>query len=149
MVTQRPTFHAEIGAFLVHLRQMKGWSQRKTVNLARQRGIALSLGSLRFLEEGKTKSPDRELLAGIAALYDVPFELLVQRFVAANYGVEVRVRAPGTGRSPETGGSDPTLARVIDLETRVAKYQSTIAELRDIVDRAGTAKVEPEKKGSS
>ena len=89
MVVQRPTFHAKIGAFLVRLREMKGWSQRKTVTVARQSGIALSLGSLRFLEEGKTKHPDRVLLAGIAALYDVPFELLVQRFVEANYGIEV------------------------------------------------------------
>ena len=134
MNAQRPTFHAEIGAFLVHLRQMKGWSQRKTVNMARQRGIMLSLGSLRFIEEGKTKYPDRALLAGIAALYDVPFELLVQRFVEANYGVEVRVRAEG-----EAHAIDPTLARVMDLETRVAKYQSTFGELRDIVDRAAAS----------
>lgn len=129
---QRPTFHAEIGEFLVHLRRMKGWSQRKTVSVARQRGLALSLGSLRFLEEGKTKHPDRKLLEGVAALYDVPFVLLVQRFVEANYGVGVKVvEAEG-----EQQASNPTLARVIELETRVARYQSTFGELRDIVDRA-------------
>lgn len=145
-VAQRPTFHAEIGAFLVHLRQMKGWSQRQTVNMARQRGIALSLGSLRFLEEGKTKHPDRTLLAGVAALYDLPFELLVQRFVEANYGVVVLVRATGTSPSPDTGAVDPTLARVIDLEARVAKYQSTFGELRDIVDRAAAGSNPSDKK---
>jgi transcriptional regulator with XRE-family HTH domain len=139
MAAKRPTFHSNIGAFLAHLREIKGWSQRKTVNVARERGIALSLGSLRFLEEGKTKYPDRALLAGIAALYDVPFELLVQRFVEANYGVEVRVRATGAGPSRESDVVDPTLTRVIDLESRVAKYQSTISELRDIVERAGIA----------
>ena len=139
MAAKRPTFHSNIGAFLAHLREIKGWSQRKTVNVARERGIALSLGSLRFLEEGKTKYPDRALLAGIAALYDVPFELLVQRFVEANYGVEVRVRATGAEPSRESDVVDPTLTRVIDLESRVAKYQSTISELRDIVERAGIA----------
>jgi transcriptional regulator with XRE-family HTH domain len=140
MAAKRPTFHSNIGAFLAHLREIKGWSQRKTVNVARERGIALSLGSLRFLEEGKTKYPDRALLAGIAALYDVPFELLVQRFVEANYGVEVRVRATGAEPSRESDVVDPTLTRVIDLESRVAKYQSTISELRDIVERAGIAR---------
>ena len=149
MVPQRPTFHAEIGAFLAHLRQMKGWSQRKTVSMARQRGLALSLGSLRFLEEGRTKYPDRVLLAGVAALYDVPFELLVQRFVEANYGVEVRVRGAGSGPSPESNVFDPTLSRVMDLETRVAQYQSTISELRDIVERAAIAAAASQKKEPS
>jgi hypothetical protein len=88
------------------------------------------------------------LLKGIAALYDVPFELLVQRFVEANYGIEVRVRAPGTGSSMEADVLDPTLTRVIDLETRVAQYQSTISELRDIVDRSGLVKVTSEKKSA-
>jgi transcriptional regulator with XRE-family HTH domain len=148
MVTQRPTFHPEIGAFLVHLRQMKGWSQRRAVSVARQRGIALSLGSLRFVEEGKTKYPDRVLLAGIASLYDVPFEMLVQRFVEANYGVEIQVRASGTSSS-ESATFNPTLARVMELEARVAKYQSTIGELRSIVERSGVARRVDEKKGTS
>jgi hypothetical protein len=132
----RPTFHAEVGAFLMHLRHMKGWSQRKTVQMARQRGLSLSLGSLRFLEEGKTKHPERALLKAVATLYDVPFELLVQRFVEANYGVSVKVATGDGGRPP----TDPTLARVRDLESRVAQYQSTIAELRDIVDRAAASR---------
>ena len=98
-----------------------------------------------ILEEGKTKHPDRAWLAGIAALYDVPFELLVQRFVEANYGIEVRVQASGAGPSQETEVVDPTLARLTDLEARVAQYQSTLGELRDIVDRAGIAKARDEK----
>ena len=68
MVVQRRTFHAQIGEFLVRLRGMKGWSERQTVTAPRQSGIAPSLGSLRFLEEGKTKHPDRVMLAGIAAV---------------------------------------------------------------------------------
>lgn len=128
----RPTFHADVGEFLAHLRRLKGWSQRKAIQVARQRGLKLSLGSLRFLEEGKTKHPDRALLEGVATLYEVPFEMLVQRFVEANYGVGVKVTIGEGAARP----ADPTLARVLDLETRVAQYQSTITELRIIVDRA-------------
>ena len=144
MPPDRPTFHAELGAFFVHLRRMKGWSQRKATLMARQRGIALSLGSLRFLEEGKTKHPDRGLLEGIASLYDVPFEMLVQRFVEANYGVDVKVAS-----SDAPNAANPTLERVIELESRVARYQSTLGELRDIVERARLAGGFPERKGSA
>lgn len=140
----RPTFHAELGAFFVHLRRMKGWSQRQATTMARERGASLSLGSLRFLEEGKTKHPDRALLEGVATLYDVPFEMLVQRFVEANYGVDVKV----AGAEAPTA-ANPTLERVIELESRVARYESTLGELRDIVERARDAGSLPERKDSA
>jgi hypothetical protein len=87
---QRPTFHAKIGQFLMHLRLMRGWiSERRYPGSATRRLV--QPGSLRFLEEGKTKHPDRKLLEGVAALYDVPFAMLVQRFIEANYGSGVKV----------------------------------------------------------
>lgn len=123
---------------------MKGWSQRQATTMARQRGVRLSLGSLRFLEEGKTKHPDRSLLESIATLYDVPFEMLVQRFVEANYGVGVKVQG-----SEAPTSANPTLSRVIELESRVAQYQSVMGALRDIVERAPDTDGLPERKDSA
>ena len=145
----RPTFHGEIGQYLVGLRRSQSWSQRQAVTIARRRGLPVSLGSLRFLEQGKTKHPDRALLVAIATLYEVPFELLVQQFVRANYNVTVRVtRLEGDSTARNQSNIDPVLERLSILEHRVAQYESTLGELRHIVARSSGSEVSIRAKGS-
>lgn len=55
----RPTFHAEIGRELAQLREGKGWSQRRAVDIARRKGLPLGLGALRFLGRWQNEASGR------------------------------------------------------------------------------------------
>ena len=86
-MTVRPVFHGQIGSELRELREARGWSQHQTVSLAKRRKLPpLSVQKLRYLEEGRTKHPDAEVLRALSALYGVNYDELVARFIVAIYG---------------------------------------------------------------
>jgi transcriptional regulator with XRE-family HTH domain len=95
-MSPRPVFHGQIGAELRELREARGWSQSQAVHLAGRRHLpAVSVQQLRFLEEGRTKHPDADILRSVAGLYGLEYQDLVARYVRANYGsVKVALDAP-------------------------------------------------------
>ena len=84
-VTALPRF----GAFLVQLRESFRWRQAQAADIATRRELAVSRQALRGLEEGKTQSPEPELLRAVAQLYKVPYEELVRRYVHERYGIDL------------------------------------------------------------
>lgn len=90
LMAARPIFHKEFGQYLTGLRERKGWTQRQATSQA-QRAKLLDIGRQLIwrLEQGKVKHPAPAALKALSALYGEPYEHLVQRFVAAHYGVDV------------------------------------------------------------
>lgn len=84
----RPVFFADLGKFFVSLREAKNWNQSQAADIATRRGLSrLSYNALRYLEEGKTKNPEPDVLRALATLYDVPYEELLAKFWETRYGV--------------------------------------------------------------
>lgn len=97
----RAVYHPEVGKFFRGLRDKRGWSQRQAVEIARRREIpSVTRQILIRLERGQTKNPEPEVLRGVAALYEMPYEELAGRFVAHRYGVSVVI--PGAEASAAT-----------------------------------------------
>lgn len=86
----RPVFHRELGKSFEQRRMARGWSQNQAVLRAKQLGVPISLSSLRYLEEGKTKHPDAEALRSLARLYELDYQELVAAFVGRTYSVAVQ-----------------------------------------------------------
>jgi transcriptional regulator with XRE-family HTH domain len=118
----------KLGAFLIEQRKGFRWKQAQAANIAARRGIPVSYGALRWLEEGKNQSPEPELLHAVAELYKVPFEELVRRLVKERYGLDVALASkpqPSTHAAPDT-------ARVRELERRSEDYERTLNALSTI-----------------
>lgn len=130
----RPTFHAEIGRELAQLREGKGWSQRRAVDIARRKGLPLGLGALRFLEDGKTKHPDADVLKTLCVLYGLSFRELAGRFVRANYGSDlIRQIEESDSTLPSGGFVDVTAAaRIFELEQTNARLRATLEKVTDV-----------------
>lgn len=127
----RPIFHPTIGAYLKHLRESRNWSQLQAVSLARQKGLRLGVGQLRFLEDGLTKHPDAQLLQAVAGLYRISYWDLAQRFVAANYGRDL-VWLDGdqqSGASPAGGASLAERRELQQLRDEFEEYKAAHAAI--------------------
>lgn len=140
-MADRPVFHPDIGKFLADRREEKGWTQRQAIDIAQRRGIALGLGPLRFLELGRTKYPDADLLRAVAKLYGLSFDKLAQRFAEANYGVLFDLPGHGSdqeSRRPLDGGTlDDPIAIGVELRTlreQVKQYEKEASEVRTVTD---------------
>lgn len=127
----RPVFHPQIGAYLKHLRESRNWSQLQAVSLARQKGIRLGVGQLRFLEEGLTKHPDAHLLQAVAALYRISYWDLAQRFVTANYGRDLVWLDDDqqSGASPAGGVSLAERRQLQQLRDEFEEYKAAHAAI--------------------
>lgn len=130
----------QFGAFLVSLRDARGWNQSEAAHRATRQRLAVSYQALRGLEEGKTKNPEPALLRGIAALYKVPYEELVRRFIAERYGVEI------AGKDFTAALEAALVGRVVLEEEERALLSVWHASRRDI--RAAALRVlRPESEG--
>lgn len=107
----RPIFMPDLGTYFVSLREGRGWKQMQAAAIAHRRGIPLSYQALRGLEGGKTKSPDPAVLRAVAALYQVPYEQVVERVVAVRYGLDDTSAAPA---EPMISDEALTFARRFD-----------------------------------
>jgi transcriptional regulator with XRE-family HTH domain len=119
---QRPVFHSELGAYFTRLRQERGWTQRQTAAIARQKNMsAIGRQTVWRLETGKVKNPDEDVLRAIATLYGVTYEDLVARCVEAQYGIEMRPAKPGAPRleAVVAAAFDPEEQRVLKAFRRV------------------------------
>lgn len=116
----------EFGSFLAGLRESMLWKQSQAADIAARRGIVVTRQALRGLEKGRTKGPDPVLLRAIAALYRVPYEELVRRFVAERYGIDF-------------GSADVTAS----IEKQLAALQERIVleqDERELIDQWRTMK---------
>ena len=138
-VAARPVFYPDLGAEIASWREARGWSQRQAALIARNRKLkTLSIQALRLLEEGRTKSPDAELLRDLAALYERPYEYVAGRFILARYDVVVDgsdlLRHSGDQQS-DPGGSDvPASARrIAELESKIRDYESQFGQMQNAI----------------
>ena len=143
-VAKRPVFLPEMGAFFVQIREAKGWGQRQAAELAQRRGLrALTRQVLLRLESGRTKYPDPEVLRAIAALYEIPYEILISQFVEARYNlraenlVDLLRHGAGYQSASSEGGADVSAssaaaARILELERTNADLETTLGEVRDL-----------------
>jgi transcriptional regulator with XRE-family HTH domain len=138
MPRNRPVHHGALGAYFVSLRNAKGWAQRHAAELAQRKGLAaLSRQVLLRLERGQIKNPEPAVLRAASVLYGVPYEEIVQRFVALRFSVEVPsdlVRQGGATVSTSERGSDVPAS---DVETRrlESNYRDLLAATEEIADR--------------
>jgi transcriptional regulator with XRE-family HTH domain len=130
-------FFPALGAYFVSLREARGWNQSQAGDIAARRKIPITYQALRGLEEGKTKSPEPELLRAVSELYDVPYEQVVGRVLFERYGVTVQEVDVNRKPTP-TVSSVPSTARLLDerrrLELRAAKQlQKAMTAIGDVV----------------
>lgn len=93
-MSERPVFHAELGARLRRYREAKKWSLEHAVQRAKDKGFSsMTAQKLRYLEDGMTKHPDADVLAAISAIYRIDYASLVGHFVRRNYGLSPDPRA--------------------------------------------------------
>lgn len=130
MAKPRPVFHRELGRLFTEKRTLRGWSQGQAVLRSRQLGAPVSLNSLRYLEEGKTKYPDADALRALSKLYDLDYEDLVARFVRANYDITVNNESHALLIRSE--GDVTEFASVRVLEDRIAAGSPLIINESDV-----------------
>jgi len=105
-----------------------GWSVQRAVIAAKGKGhAALTLNKLRWLEAGKTKAPDREVLSAVCDVYGLDYSEVASAFVAALYGRDL-VRQPSEAGSAAGGAADvPASARRIsELVSELEAYKKKL-----------------------
>lgn len=131
---ERPVFLPDLGAYLVSLREARGWEQSKAADIAGRRKIALSYQALRGLEEGKTKNPEPATLRALAALYEVPYTEIIGRYIERRFGVQVAtpVDTESAGVTAAKGTFEvqeaPTFRYVAVMKDRIAAGQPLMME---------------------
>lgn len=136
----RPVFHKELGDRLRKLREAHDWSVQQAINIAKgKQHRALTLNRLRWLEEGKTKFPDAEVLRAVADIYDLTYAELAKAFVAANYGRDLlRHDGEGTSNLPPVKGVFDVPAsdrEVIALRQRLGAFETLVGEMQHVTSR--------------
>jgi transcriptional regulator with XRE-family HTH domain len=107
----RPKYHPAMGLFFKELRESRDWSQRQAAAIAERRGLTeLSRQILFRLERGQIKNPEPEVLRDVAALYDLSYADVVERFISARYGRDL-IRPSGTDDGRRNAG---TVERVLE-----------------------------------
>lgn len=148
---ERPIFHPKLGALLAKTRAAKGWSVQQAVIAARgKKHTALTPNRLRWLEEGKTKAPDQDVLRAVCAIYDLDYFEIASAYIAANYGRDL-VRQSTDQQSGSLLG-DPDVAtsrRIIELETKLRNYEAAIGELQNVLGTLGEIAVRLHEAGAS
>jgi transcriptional regulator with XRE-family HTH domain len=139
---ERPTFHPELGKSLRAIREAKGWSVSQARIQAKGRGHTVSDNQLRWLEQGKTKSPDQEVLRAVAAIYGFDYMELARKIVEANYGSDL-LRHAGDHRSGSHQGG-PTDVPASDVERHrlsvvEAELRALKAQYREVSNAARAA----------
>ena len=86
----RPIFHAEFGKYLADLRDKRNMSQSDAARFGRKLTPLLTRHVLLHMEAGKTKDPEPDVLRALAVLYEVPYEVIVEKLVACRYGITSR-----------------------------------------------------------
>lgn len=134
---KRQIFHPEIGRDLAKLRELKQLSQGQVA--LRGKG-KITEGTLKAIETGRVKNPDPDHLRTLATIYGVPFRVIAEPFVLANYGRDL-IRQTGdqqSGSSSTVGDSpDETVAARLELEQlreRVAQYDQEVRKMRTLAD---------------
>lgn len=133
----RPVFDAELGRFFENLRiERKFKHQRQAAHIAKTklRLKHVTYQRLQQLEAGKTKNPDPRLLRDLAVLYSVPYETLVERWVAHRFGLRDPIShgdRSGFGAS-RSGGLADDQTRVRELEGELEDYRRMVSKLHDI-----------------
>jgi len=131
---ERPIFHPELGQALKAIRDAKQWSVSQARIQAKGKGHAVTDNQLRWLEQGKTKSPDQEVLRAVAAIYGLDYMELARQIVAANYGSDL-VRHTGDQRSGsrKEGPADELPAsarRIAELESELSNFKTRFGEVQ-------------------
>lgn len=137
---ERPVFHLQLGQYIAGFRANRKWSIHRAVLAARHKGhAALTDNKLRWMEEGKTKAPDQDVLRAIADIYEVDYIGLARAFVEANYGSDL-LRHPADQRSASAGGADVPASderrRIRDLEQRIADLEPLETRWSEVQDVA-------------
>ena len=144
---ERPIFHALLGETLKGFRDDRGWSiQRAVINAKKKKHAALTMNRLRWLEEGKTKFPDQDVLRAVADLYEIDYYVLASDYVAANYGRDLLGQAGTPSSDPHLtiGGSDvpaSVAARVRELESRLAQFERLAPEINSVLHKLASIAV--------
>ena len=85
----RPTFYeGKLGQYFRDLREERGWTLSRAVQIAGQRKLPVGLSSLKWLEGGLTKRPEPELLRALSKLYNEPYGVIVQEVSRHMYAIE-------------------------------------------------------------
>lgn len=133
----RPVFHRELGETLKRLREKEGWSVQQAIIRAKAKHhTALTANRLRWIEEGKTKFPDADVLSAIAEIYGIAYVGLAASFVSANYGRDLLGHSPPvqSGSHPHQGESDgPAQTRIRELQDRVDQLERLVPEIEDVL----------------
>ncbi|HYE86530.1 MAG TPA: helix-turn-helix transcriptional regulator [Vicinamibacterales bacterium] len=129
--TGRPVFHPKLGQLFAGCRAAKGWSVQQAVNMAHGRKhTALTPNRLRWLEEGRTKAPDQDVLRAVCDIYGLDYREIATAFIEANYGRDL-VRHLEDQQSGAGGTDVPASARrIAQLEQRIKDYETTFREMQ-------------------
>jgi transcriptional regulator with XRE-family HTH domain len=135
---KRQKFHREIGRELAKLRKLKNLSQGQVA--LRGRG-KITEGTLKAIETGRVKNPDPDHLRALAAIYGVPFAVVADPFIRANYGSDLarHDRDRKSGSSSHVGDpiDDATAARIQRLEEDNATLRSALDQTEDVARQLG------------
>src|SRR5262245_29342796 len=131
---ERPVFHRDLGEVFVKCRTAKGWSVQRAVIAARGRKHAtLTANKLRWLEEGKTKAPDQEVLRAVADIYGLEYRELARAFIAGNYGSDVVLHGDHLGsRSGGVADVPASARRLAHVESELVDLKARFAEVQQL-----------------
>ena len=121
---QRAVHFPKLGQYFRKLRGKV--KQRELVRLAAARGLTLGYQTIRDLESGKIQHLSPALLATLAKLYGIPYDVLVTRYVEAAYHQELTASTRKTlraGQSPallSQGGTD-VASRTFQIQSEAFK----------------------------
>lgn len=139
--TERPVFHPDFGAFLVGLREAKGWSQSGAAQLAERRKVPITYQELRGVESGATKDVEPETLLALAKLYDVPFGLIAALYFREKFGAIIdadlirHTGEPSSGLSSGGSRHGATATRVLELERQVNMLTTKLGQVEDVASQ--------------
>ena len=132
-VASRPVFLKEFGDYLITVRTEKKWKQQQASDIAARRGLtAVTYQRLRWLEEGKIKSPEPELLMEVADLYGLSYRALVDQFVTLRYGIHATGTSGAVPHGIVSDGHSEDVNRTLPPKTPgVSDGRSTEARVRE------------------
>lgn len=131
---KRHIFHPGIGRDLANLRELKHLSQGQVALRGKGR---ISKGTLKAIETGRVKNPDPDHLRALAGIYGVPFNVVAEPFVRANYGPDlVRQSEDQESQLPLKGQAhDPVAARLFQLESENKELRSALEKITRVAHK--------------
>lgn len=139
----RPKFLPDFAKFLVDAREAHGWKQAQAADIAVRRRLQVGYQSLRWLEEGKIKNPEPELIQAVAKLYGLPYEGVLARLLSERYKLVIDesdlLRHSMDQQSGHQEGRPDVpasaTARILELESELREFKTKWSDVQDVARR--------------